>query len=636
MSGLPERKLPIGAEVQTGGGAHFRVWAPESKTVSIEVYNPGSSQAAGTFELEVEATGYFSGFVEEATAGSLYKIRLASGSFPDPVSRFQPDGPHGPSQVIDFRAFKWSDQEWKGIPTEQLVIYELHLGTFTQEGTWQAAIAQLPELQRIGIRAVEIMPIADFCGKFGWGYDGVDLFAPCRLYGTPDDARAFINRAHELGLMVILDVVYNHLGPDGNYIGQFSKDYFSSNYSCEWGEALNFDGKSSKAVREFFISNARYWIEEFHFDGLRLDATQQIFDVSKPHILAEITRAARLAAKNRNIYIVGENEPQHTRLVRPYEKDGCGLNALWNDDFHHTAMVTATGKAEAYYTDYKGSPQEFISGLKYGYLYQGQYYKWQKKRRGTPAFDLKPINFVTFLQNHDQIANSLLGARLHQITSPGKLKALTALALLGPCTPMLFMGEEFAASSPFLFFADHNRELNKLVSKGRHVFFSQFRSVSCDECQDIFAEPGQEKTFQRCKLDFSEREKNRHIYQLHIDLLQLRHTHEVLRDPIRMDGAVLGTDAFVLRFFARDGNDHLLLVNLGLDLHLNPAPEPLLAPLEGQGWKAAWSTEHPLYGGSGTPPLETQANWIIPGHAAVLLAPDENDELPRAKLSQDD
>src|SRR3954471_876334 len=316
MSGLPERKLPIGAEVQTGGGAHFRVWAPESKTVSIEVYNPGSSQAAGTFELEVEATGYFSGFVEEATAGSLYKIRLASGSFPDPVSRFQPDGPHGPSQVIDFRAFKWSDQEWKGIPTEQLVIYELHLGTFTQEGTWQAAIAQLPELQRIGIRAVEIMPIADFCGKFGWGYDGVDLFAPCRLYGTPDDARAFINRAHELGLMVILDVVYNHLGPDGNYIGQFSKDYFSSNYSCEWGEALNFDGKSSKPVREFFISNARYWIEEFHFDGLRLDATQQIFDVSKPHILAEITRAARLAAKNRNIYIVGENEPQHTRLVR--------------------------------------------------------------------------------------------------------------------------------------------------------------------------------------------------------------------------------------------------------------------------------------------------------------------------------
>jgi maltooligosyltrehalose trehalohydrolase len=629
-----ERKLPIGAEPQPKGGVHFRVWAPESKNVRIEFQE--SPKGAALFDLKPEAGGYFAGLVGEARPGTLYKIQLDSGAFPDPASRFQPEGPHGQSEVVDPSLFEWTDQSWNGIRTEQLVLYELHLGTFTRAGTWQSAAEELPELKRIGITAVEIMPIADFSGRFGWGYDGVDLFAPSRLYGRPDDARAFVNRAHELGLMVIVDVVYNHFGPDGNYLPHFSKDYFSCKYSCEWGEAINFDGKNSKPVREFFLSNARYWISEFHFDGLRLDATQQIYDESEPNILAEITRAAREAAPHRHVYIVGENEPQETKLVRPYEKKGYGLDALWNDDFHHTAMVAATGKAEAYYSDYKGSPQEFISGLKYGYLYQGQYYKWQKKRRGAPAFDLKPINFVTFLQNHDQIANSLRGARLHQITSPGKLKALTALALLGPSTPMLFMGEEFGASTPFLFFADHTRELNKLVSKGRHQFLSQFRSVGCDECQDIFAEPGLETTFQRCKLDFSEREKNKGIYQLHIDLLRLRHAHESINNPARIDGAILSNDAFVLRFFSRKGDDHLLLVNLGVDLYLNPAPEPLLAPLESHGWKTLWSSEHPLYGGSGTPPLETQANWIIPGHAAVLLAPDENDKLPAAKLSQND
>jgi len=625
------RKLPIGAEPQRDG-VHFRVWAPESKTCAVEFQ--GKSKRA--VSLQPEADGYYSGLIKEAAPGSLYKYRLDKGSFPDPASRFQPEGPHGPSQVIDSSRFKWTDQRWKGLPVEELVIYEMHVGTFTREGTWGAAEEQLSELKRSGITMLEVMPVADFSGKFGWGYDGVDMFAPTRLYGNPDDVRAFVNRAHELGLMVILDVVYNHVGPDGNYLKEFSKDYFSSKYSCEWGEAINFDGENSGPVREFFISNARYWIDEFHFDGLRLDATQQIFDDSEKHVLAEVTETARSAGGERTIYIVGENESQHTKLVRNIEAGGYGLDSLWNDDYHHSAIVTATGNTEAYYADYRGTPQEFISAFKYGYLFQGQWYKWQKARRGTATFDLCAKNFVIFLQNHDQVANSLRGARLHQITSPGKLRALTAVTLLGPSTPMLFQGEEFAASSPFLFFADHHAELRKLVRQGRGEFLRQFRSIACEECQEILSDPGDEQVFLRCKLDFGDRKKNAHIYKLHQDLLKVRHEDQTILGPEFIDGAVLSSEAFVLRYFSPKGDDRLLLINFGPGLYLNPAPEPLLAPIEEHGWRALWSSEAPEYGGGGTPPLETQANWIIPGHSAVLMQPDKNNELPTARLSQKD
>jgi maltooligosyltrehalose trehalohydrolase len=478
------------------------------------------------------------------------------------------------------------------------------------------------------------MPISEFPGTFGWGYDGVDLFAPTRLYGSADDARAFINAAHELGIAVILDVVYNHVGPDGNYLKQFSPDYFSCDYECEWGEAINFDGRNSKPVREFFISNARYWIDEFHFDGLRLDATQQIFDRTSPHVLQEITEAARAAARGRSIFIVGENELQDSKLVRRPELGGFGLDALWNDDFHHAGVVAATGRREAYYTDYLGQPQEFISALKYGFLYQGQLYSWQKKRRGTPALDLSHKQFVVFLQNHDQIANSLRGHRIHQITSPGKLRALVALTLLSPAVPMLFQGEEFAASAPFLFFADHNPELNQLVTKGRAEFLKQFRTIACEECGPLLKEPGDIRTFHTCKLDLSERERHAETHHLYRDLLQLRREDPAIRDYKFFDGAVLGEHAFLLRYFC--GDDRLLLVNLGPNLHLNPAPEPLLAPLDGMGWRVLWSSENPKYGGTGTPPIETTANWIIPGHSAILLKPDENAELANIKLSQVD
>jgi maltooligosyltrehalose trehalohydrolase len=626
------RRLPIGAEVLGDGGVHFRVWASRHHRVEV-VIERGPEPRAGTapqgVELTPEGQGYFSGFVASAGAGTLYRYRLDSSEelYPDPASRFQPSGPHGPSQVIDPGQFRWTDARWPGVQLQGQVLYEMHMGTFTRAGTWEAASHELQELADAGITVVEVMPVADFAGRFGWGYDGVDLFAPTRLYGTPDECRRFVDRAHAVGLGVILDVVYNHVGPDGNYLAQFSPEYFTDRYTTDWGQAINFDGQLAGPVREFFIANAGYWIDEFHFDGLRLDATQNIYDTSPDHMLAAIARRVRQAARGRSTLLIAENEPQQTKLVRPPEQGGYGLDALWNDDFHHSAMVALTGRNEAYYTDYLGTPQEFISALKWGYLFQGQRYKWQGQRRGTPAFGLKPATFVMFIQNHDQIANSGSGLRCHQLTSPGRSKAMTALMLLSPGTPMLFQGQEFGASTSFYFFGDYTPELAALVRQGRAASLSQFPSLALPEMQSRLPDPTAPCTFERSKLDFAERQRHGEIYALHRDLLQLRRRDPVFRAQRLggVDGAVLGPEAFVLRFFGDRGDDRLLVVNLGHDLHLDPAPEPLLAPPENRVWETLWSTEDPRYGG-GTRPLDTEDNWQIPGEAAVVLHPAASGE----------
>jgi maltooligosyltrehalose trehalohydrolase len=499
----------------------------------------------------------------------------------------------------------------------------MHIGTFTREGTFEAARRELAELAHAGISVIEIMPIADFPGQFGWGYDGVGLFAPVAIYGRPDDFRRFVDDAHHAGIGVILDVVYNHVGPDGNYLRQFSEDYFTSRYENDWGEAINYDGANSAPVREWVTANARYWIEEYHLDGLRLDATQQIFDGSAENIIMAVAKSAREAAGARGIIVVAENEPQATKLIRPIQQGGYGLDALWNDDFHHSARVALTGRNEAYYTDYLGKAQELISAVKYGFLYQGQRYKWQKQRRGTPGLDLRPAQFIAYIQNHDQVANSATGQRLHQLSSPGRLRAMTALLLLAPGTPMLFQGQEFAASSPFHYFADHHPELNQQVRQGRTQFLMQFPSLAQPEMRDFDIDPGDPAMFERCKLDFRERQRHTGIYALHADLLRLRRDDPVFRLQKRggLDGAVFTDEAFLLRYFGQHGDDRLLLVNLGRDLHLDPAPEPLLAPPEDMLWELLWSSEHPGYGGSGTPPVESKDNWRIPGQAAVVLRP---------------
>lgn len=620
----PRRRIPIGAEISLGG-VHFRVWAPRRRRVEVVLEDQAGNELSA-HALAAEEGGYFSGPVATARAGALYRFRLDGGSslFPDPASRFQPHGPHGPSQVIDPSHFAWTDHAWRGVAPERVVVYEMHLGTFTPEGTWDAARRQLPHLAELGVTVLEVMPVAEFPGRFGWGYDGVDLFAPTRLYGSPDDFRRFVDAAHAVGLGVILDVVYNHFGPDGNYLREFSADYFTTRYDNEWGDAINYDGDNSGPVREMITTNAAYWIDEYHLDGLRLDATQQIFDESAEHIVATVVRAARQAARGRTVFVVGENETQAAWLARPPERGGAGLDALWNDDFHHSACVALRGHKQAYYHDYLGKPQEFISAVKHGFLYQGQRYDWQDARRGSPALDLPPSAFVVFLENHDQVANSGRGLRGHALTTPGRWRALTALVLLGPNPPMLFQGQEFSASAPFLYFADHKPDLAKLVCQGRHKFLSQFPGVATEAMQRLLPDPADENTFLQCKLDLAERQTHAAAYALHRDLLQLRSTDPVFRQPRPrgVDGAVLADEAFVLRFFGNDAGDRLLIVNLGRDLVYVPAPEPLLAPPAESCWHVLWSSEDPRYGGDGTPPVEAEdEGWKIPGHAAVVLAP---------------
>jgi maltooligosyltrehalose trehalohydrolase len=614
-----QRRLPVGAEYVGDGQTHVRVWAPAATRVDVVVDSDASTP------LGDEGNGYFGGFVG-ASPGARYQFRLDTADLllPDPASRFQPHGPHGASVIVDPVAFRWTDDRWRGATLEGQVVYEMHVGTFSGPGTWAGATDELPELARLGITMIEVMPVAEFEGRYGWGYDGVDLFAPTRLYGEPDDFRRFVDAAHGAGIAVMLDVVYNHFGPVGNYLRMFSPAYFTDRYENEWGDAINFDGPDAAPVREFFETNARYWISEFHLDGLRLDATQQIFDQSPDNIIAVIGRAAREAAAGRPIVIVAENEPQNTVLVKPLDQGGYGLDALWNDDYHHSAMVALTGRSEAYYSDTRGVPQEFISAAKYGYLFQGQLYSWQRKPRGTPGWELPPAAFVTFLQNHDQVANSAHGRRGHELTSPGRWRAMTALTLLMPGTPMLFQGQEFSASTPFLYFADFEPELAAAVCKGRGDFLMQFPSVKDFLKHGVLADPGDPSTFGRCKLDLRERTTHAAAYALHADLLRLRRENLAFRRQAlhAVDGAVLSASAFALRFFTPDhADDRLLIVNLGADLKSRSFAEPLLAPPDGTDWTTRWSSEDPAYGGTGSPNLLSTAGWHVTGESAIVLEP---------------
>jgi maltooligosyltrehalose trehalohydrolase len=621
---LQRRRLPIGAEVFTEG-VHFRLWAPRCHSMTLLIEKgPGEGAA---IDLPPERSGYFSRLVPAAAAGSRYRFRADGGDdlLPDPASRFQPQGPFGPSQVIDPRAFPWKDRHWPGVPSRGQVFYEMHIGTFTPEGTWQAAVRQLSDLAALGVTVLEILPVGDIPGHFGWGYDGVNLFAPNRLYGHPDDMRRFVDEAHALGLGVVLDMVINHFGSVGNFIGHLAPDFFIERHRTQWGDSINFEGENSGPVREFFLANAACWIEEYHLDGLRIDATQDVHDQSPEHILAALARTVRQSGGDRQTLVIAENESQQVHLLRRF-----GFDGVWNDDFHHSARVALTGRTEAYYSDYRGSAQEFVSLAKWGYLYQGQRYGWQRKARGTPTFGLPGEAFVNYLQNHDQVANSVDGRRIHLLTSPGRLRAMTALLLLGPWTPLLFQGQEFAASAPFCYFADIDGDLAESIARGRARFLGQFPSLALPEMQARLANPTDPQVFARCRIDHDERWQpgHREIHALHRDLLHLRREDAVLseRRPGGIDGAVLGAQAFCLRFFGAGDDHRLLLVNLGMDCHLDPAPEPLLAPPFLAEWQLLWSSEDPRYGGSGSCPPERDAAWRLAAESALLLAPQRTAE----------
>ena len=504
-------------------GVRFEVWAPNARSVTVRVEGD-----AGEHEhsLERDERGVWSGLVHDARAGSDYRFVLdGDKALPDPVSRHQPAGVHGPSRVVDPHAFEWTDDGWTGIPIAEYAIYELHIGTFSEAGTFDGAIRHLPELAELGVTAVEVMPVAQFPGSRNWGYDGVGLYAVQDSYGGPDGLRRFVDAAHAHGLAVVLDVVYNHLGPEGNYLGAYAP-YFTERYCTPWGSAVNYDGADSDEVRAFVIDNARHWITEYHVDALRLDAIHGIFDFGACHILRELAEAVRAEGRRlgREVRVIGESDLNDPRVIRS-GAGGWALDAQWSDDFHHAVHAALTGERSGYYADF-GDLGDVQKALRDRFVYDGRFSPHRRRRHGAPARDIPGERFVICLQNHDQVGNRATGDRLSTLVSFDQQKLAAALLLLSPYVPMLFMGEEWGESNPFLYFASHGDEsLVEAVRDGRREEFKAFGWG--DDVPDPFAI----ETFERSKLDRSKLGQPRHaaLRALYRELLQLRRREPALR-----------------------------------------------------------------------------------------------------------
>jgi maltooligosyltrehalose trehalohydrolase len=630
---MKTRRRAWGAELDEDG-VSFRVLAPGRASVEVLIEERGRLTRSFALAPDGDRRAW-SGHAPGLRAGALYRYQLAGEAQPlaDPISRFQPEGVTGPSEIID-PTFPWTDAAFPGIAARGRVVYELHVGTFTPEGTLRSARARLPELARLGVTVIELMPVAEFPGARGWGYDGVFWFAPYHRYGRPEELRSFVDDAHSAGLGVILDVVYNHLGDVGNVLHRFSPDYAGTAKS-EWGVGLSFDEDNGRPARELVTENVAYWIDEFHFDGYRFDATQAIFDRSEPHILAEAADVARKAGGRKTLYLVAENESQDSRLARPRQTGGSGLDALWNDDFHHAATVALTGHREAYFMDYTGAARELAASVRHGFLFQGQRYDWQKHPRGHTTRGLPPRAFVTFLENHDQLANEGLGQRLWPRVAPGRLRALTALLLLAPWTPLLFQGQEWNASARFTYFADFAPERAAEIKAGRALSLEQFARHRAPGERDRFPDPAAPETFASCQLDWAERDAPTHAraFALHRDLLELRRTDPTIQregeDGVTVDAVALSETLLIVRYLGveADGSgDRLLLLNLGADFEPSSVSEPLVAAPAGLGWTLTWSSDDPRYGGAGVRGPQPGRELFAPGDAAVLLSPKPTPE----------
>jgi maltooligosyltrehalose trehalohydrolase len=559
-----------------------------------------------------------------ARAGSRYGFRLPGDErvYPDPASRWLPDGPDGLSAIVDLGAYRWRDTSWRGAALPGQVLYELHVGTCTRVGTWRAAEALLPELREVGVTVIQMMPVAEFAGRFGWGYDGVQWFAPMHAYGEPADLQHFVDAAHDIGLGVILDVVYNHLGPSGNVLGRFDRRWESARHRNDWGAAVNFDGDGAAGMRELVLESVRYWIREFHMDGLRIDAAHEIVDDSSDHILAAIARTAREAAGRRRVILVAEHEPQNARLMRAPAAGGYGLDGMFNEDFHHSCRVALTGVREAYLSDYRGTSREWLAAALWGFLFQGQYYPWQQQPRGAPARDCHPGQFVCFLENHDQVANSADGRRLIDLAAESWWRALSALLLLGPWTPLLFQGQESGAATPFRFFADHAPDLQAAVVAGRRAFIAQFTRFA-DAADSSAPSPALGKSaYDACRMQGGH-ERAARCRLLYRDLLSLRRDDPALGPhAVRLSGTTCGERTLLLRFDgATAPSDRLLVVNLDADLDLASLPEPLVAAPAGCDWHASWCSEEVRYGGAGAAASAPPARLVATGHAATIFTP---------------
>ncbi len=605
------------------GGARFRVWAPVTSKVEVVLLDP---------ETRVEPLERFhdetwGGFIEGVKAGDRYYYRIDQGDFPDPASRYQPEGVHGPSQVVDPFSFPWTDDDWRGLRHKDLVLYELHVGTFTPEGTFQGVLRRLPYLLELGVTAIELMPVADFPGQRNWGYDGVDLFAPSRAYGKPDDLRRLVNEAHRLGLAVFLDVVYNHLGPEGNYLPTFSPYYFSPVHSNPWGQALNFDREKSSMVRRFFIENAMHWIHEYHMDGLRLDATHAIIDDSAVQFVAELVTRVRESVHNRHTYIIAEDHRNLNYMVRPEGEGGWGLDGVWADDFHHEVRVALAGDNEGYYRDFDGSMPRLADALNKGWLYSGQFSRYLKEPRGTDPTGIPPRRFVFCLQNHDQIGNRAFGERLHHQIDHAAFRAASVLMLCAPATPLIFMGQEWAASTPFLFFTDHPEELGRKVTEGRRREFGEFRQFSDEEARQQIPDPQAESTFLASRLNWDEVTQDPHasMFWLYQALLALRRTEPAIRyaEPGAFRAYALSETTLLLRQDADLGPSLLAVIQMEGSADVDLAGHEVWEGLIPTRCQLVLTTEDPPFAPDPQPPrieLAMRAPRIrFTRPAAVLL-----------------
>jgi maltooligosyltrehalose trehalohydrolase len=580
------------------GAVGFRVWAPERSRVEVCVETPGRGAVHPMRRL---ADGFHEALVPGLGPGDLYRYRLdGEGPFPDPASRFQPEGVHGPSEVVDPGAFAWSDVGWPGVDPATLVVYELHVGTFTPGGTFAGATERLPHLAGLGVSALELMPLADFPGARSWGYDGAALFAPARAYGRPDDLRRLVDEAHRLGLGVLLDVVYNHFGPDGAYAGVFSPHYLSGTHTTPWGAAMNLDGESSRPVRDFFVLNARRWLAEYHLDGLRLDATHALVDEGPRHVLAELQGRVR-AALPRPVLLVAEDHRNLASLVQPEAEGGLGLDAVWADDFHHELRRLLAGDHEGYYADYAGRAAGVAAAVRDGWIFKGQRSEHFGGPRGTDPAGISPRRFVFFLQNHDQVGNRALGERLHHQVDLATFRAATTLLLCAPQTPLLFMGQEWAAPEPFLFFTDHEPGLGRLVTEGRRKEFRGFSAFADPRQRERIPDPQATSTFERSRLDWSRADEEPHAstLRLHRALLHLRRDEPLLRDaPGRTVRADAPDEDTVVVELAGEGRALLVVVRLRgagtVDLRERRPPR-------GGSWAPVVDTEEPAFAASPRP-----------------------------------
>jgi maltooligosyltrehalose trehalohydrolase len=547
----------LGAWLDAGGTA-FRVWAPCCEHLDVIL-----EHASGpvSFPLARTSDGFFSGRISDVRAGARYRYRLDHDrALPDPASRYQPEGVHGPSEIVDPGAFSWTDRDWRGIELGEVVLYELHVGTFTPAGNFEGVRARLPELIELGVTAIELMPVADFPGGRNWGYDGAALFAPARCYGRPDDLRRLVDTAHQLGLAVVLDVVYNHLGPDGAYLFAFSPHYVSERHHTPWGAGFNFDGPHSEAVRELFFENALHWVHEYHIDGLRLDATHAIADDSPRPFVAELTTRVHDSITDRSVLVIAEDHRNLSWTLKPERDGGWGVDAVWADAFHHQMRRLLAGDCEGYYCDYSGRTEDLATTIRRGWFYVGQFSNHLGAYRGTDPTGIRADRFVICLQNHDQIGNRALGERLHHEIDLAAYRAASVLFLVAPETPLLFMGQEWAAGTPFLYFTDHHEELGRLVTAGRRAEFRHFRAFSDDISRQRIPDPQAQSTFRASTLNWDERGQNPHaaILRLYQALLQLRRREPAFRNISSFQVTALDDATIAVR---RDGgNDTFLII----------------------------------------------------------------------------